>query len=365
MTHSTFASPSGSDKWLYCAGSSQAQQYMPDLYNHVREEGHAAHTHLEMSLELDVSPYYFLDKTFNNIKVTREQCADVNEYIKYLKKPGLEIFTEEKISAKCGNYEIFGTLDIWRYDKTTETLYVDDFKYGYVAVDIKLNSQLWIYAWLLLKKIKKSIKKIVISIFQPRVQVGKTFKSTTINPGVLLNWGATVLKQAVEDAHNPNAKRTPGKHCKYCKAKITCPEYLEYSGYNIEPPHPLTPEFIGMMQQKKPAITNMFKQCDDIGTQMLLRGVPVPGCKLVEKTKHNQLKDRDKIAASLVASGVSDDCVYDKKVKNPSALKKSIPKQYHEIIDTNTYKPRGDKTIALLEDNRIAVASSKDIFKGN
>lgn len=357
MKHSHLLSPSGSHIWMHCAGSSHAQLHMPDFYSKEAVEGTAVHELAYMSDQLNVSPYFFFSKTLSGVEITEDHCFDVQEYLSLIKRQCDTFKLEHRIELPHLHSSLFGTTDA--YGLRGSTLNIYDLKYGHRDVSVVANPSLWIYTLGVMEEVTPTT--VNMTIYQPRCE--KIIKTISVAPEQILKWGRTILPAAIKKATDPHAPRMPGNHCKLCKAKITCPEYLEYCGYNIEPPMPLTEEFIGNLLTRAPSIKKLIENAETIGTEMLLRGLRVPGCKLVKRTTHRRLKNREKVVNSLIENGVEKDAIYKSTLRSPNDIKKQIDKSLHDIIDDNTYKPEGNKTIALLEDNRIAVASSRDIFK--
>ena len=357
MDHSKLVSPSSSSMWLFCAGSSHAQLHMPDLFSHPAEEGTAVHMMAEACFRFDCDTGRFLGKEFNNITMTESMCDDVQEFLNLCRGYEGKRYVEYKLSMPSISDELFGTLDF--AVAAAKVLYLFDLKYGFENVTVDANGQLWIYALMLLQELPE-VETIVLGIFQPRVRSHNKLETKTVSALQIKQWSQEVLKPAVKAALDSTSPRTPGGHCKHCKAKITCPEYLSWCNYHIEPPFNLSSETIATVLKWAPTVKKLIAQAESYGNDWLQRGIKIPGCKLVKKVKHRKIKDERTLASDLLDAGVSENLIFNRKIKTPAQLEKSIDKQ---LLEGHFYTPEGEKTIALLEDSRPAVATSKDIFK--
>ena len=377
-THSLLIAPSSGYKRLNCSGSGYAELEMPNLFSYPAEEGTGAHEHCQACFNLKVPATFFLGKVFNDIVVTREQCVHVQFYLDTINDYGRGVqylhYVEHRITLPEISEHLFGSCDNAIFLHHNGFLYVDDFKYGFDNVEVEGNVQLWIYAlamlslrdramYRLLMALGFKVKGIQISIIQPRTMNGETYKTQLITPYDLESWGIQVLKPAMIAALDPHASRTAGVHCKHCKAKITCPEYLKWCNGVIEPPFQLTVDTIRNYMELEPSAKKLFEQAKQYGTEKLQRGFTVAGCKLVKTNKHRKLSNDEECATALLAGGATEEDVYTKKVKTPSQLEKSVGKVLKATVEAYTFKPEGSPVIALISDNRVAVATSKELFK--
>jgi len=126
----------------------------------------------------------------------------------------------------------------------------------------------------------------------------------------------------------------------------------------------MTDERISSVLKWEKTTKQLFENAKEHGTERLQRGFNVPGCKLVKNRKNAVLKDGETLGETLVSNGASPADVYKLPViKSPNQLKLSLDKKHHKLIKDNTYTPDGGASIALMEDTRPAIATSKEIFK--
>jgi len=367
-THSLLFPPSSAEKRLNCFGSGYAELEMPDLFSQPAEEGTGAHMHSEACFNLNCDALRFLGCEFNHIEVTREQCEYVQMYVDLIRdRPGDNRFIELRLSLPEISEQLYGTLDSGVYDSITKTLYVDDLKYGYSLVTVERNGPLWVYALMFLVFLKSqglAVDHVQLGIVQPRI--GDLVETKLISAVQLRDWGEDVLRPAVKAVLDPNSPRTPGEHCKHCKAKMTCPEYLSWCGYVIQPPFTMSDERIATVLQWEKTAKQLISDAKAYGTERQQRGFHIPGCKLVKNRKHRQVKDKDELPFAMLIAGAEEKQMFDYPepvLKSPAQLEKSIDKKLHPQLKEHFYTPEGGSTIALMDDSRVAVATTQEKFK--
>lgn len=364
--HSKLLSPSKWHMWSNCAGSPHAMLHMPDLYSDPAELGKALHSCAEAALRTSLNAENFLGLNFNGYEITEDHIDAVQEYIDRCRtRPGELKGVEDRGGLPDIHVDLFGTCDHWAYDLMTQTLYIDDAKFGHAAVDSNGNGQLMIYALIIIGKLFTLgylVRNIVIKITQPYAYNIEDNPEYELTVQELNDWKVNRLIPAVNLVVQDNPPRNPGEHCKYCSAKITCPEYLSWCNYNIEPPFPLTNESISNLMKWIPTVENLKKTVELEGTKRLITGEIIPGCKLIETVKHKKFLDPDMVEQHL-APMFSDRIYKTKKLKSPKQIHDSVPTKYREWVNDQTYKPPGDRKIALITDRRKAVATAQEVFK--
>lgn len=231
--------PSSAERWLNCPGSVLLPG--PSLQSEYAAEGTAAHTLSEWVRHgqplasfrgkvLKVGDYEF--------KVGKNMSESVATFIEEVNKERQgSALTEERIQYEELVPGGFGTLDHARLRSGCAG--VKDYKHGKgVVVGAKENPQLMLYAlgvWFEYKWVY-DIEKFSLSICQPRV---KHFDEWEISLGHLLQWGYDVVRPGAVRALTPGAEFKAGPHCKFCKAKETCPTRAAYkANYSRSPDRP-------------------------------------------------------------------------------------------------------------------------------
>ena len=135
-----------------------------------------------------------------------------------------KIFNEYPISYRPSanfNCEITGTVDSWW--QTEDTLYVNDFKYGFNLVEVEKNWQLMSYAFgvLMSHPAPQDFKTIVLSIMQPRPHhEDGWYRSVELSVESLYAYYQE-LGARVEEYFVNGGVLSTGKHCKYCPGTAT------------------------------------------------------------------------------------------------------------------------------------------------
>src|SRR5665213_1876984 len=179
-------SPSGSHRWLKCAGSIVLESAFPNESNQYSDDGTAMHAlasaHLieggyatgDIGNETIVSDD---SEPLRTVLFTQEHAETVNDYIDTIHAltVGRELHVEQRVefSEYVGVPDQFGTMDAqWLNpleDPTTFELCICDLKTGFRFVPIEGNTQLMLYALGCLSRYELShdIRSIRLMIYQP------------------------------------------------------------------------------------------------------------------------------------------------------------------------------------------------------
>ena len=226
-------SPSGSARWLNCAGSVKAEaDYLaanPDTptTSVFAEEGTRAHTVAETALRDNNGDALVLaGGKFDGEVVDAEMCRHVQDYIDYVLSHADDksaLLIEERVSLEPIVPKCFGTCDA--VVMNSNAIHIIDLKYGRgVKVNAGDNSQLMLYALGFILESGpiyewKNNRKVVLHIAQPRLAHYDTHKTTV---GKLLKWGDSIKPKA-KAALGKNPPRVAGEtQCRWCVAKPDC-----------------------------------------------------------------------------------------------------------------------------------------------
>lgn len=219
--HSFFA-PSGAGAMVHCPAHPTMSQLYPQPED--TEEAIEGEKRHEEAAEL-------IAKAARGEIVESDDEA-VNTYVEYvieiMRKTG--VFTphiEERVDISVINTFMWGTCDLWLFDKSTGNLWVIDFKYGHGVVDAYENWQLMCYTAGILEQLKVdgiADQHITVNmvIVQPRAYHWQ---------GPIREWSVRAsdlrgyfnrLSVACENALHENPETHTGSHCRYCPARINC-----------------------------------------------------------------------------------------------------------------------------------------------
>lgn len=249
-------SPSGSKKWLSCAGSIALEQHVPIKTSAAADDGTCCHVVAAMCLTEHRRATHWLGQEIKVsgpneedrfLEFTEERAAKTQQYLDeviYL-AIGQEKWVEQRVSFSqyIDVPDQFGTMDFATYDPNEYLLDVRDAKFGHVPVAAEDNPQLKIYALGMLAKLEMShdIRRVRLGIHQPQLRQGAITWETT--PEELFKWTEEVLKPAAhrtvqaeralaecgnseefEEWCNQYLNQNPTeKDCEFCKAQGICP----------------------------------------------------------------------------------------------------------------------------------------------
>lgn len=179
------------------------------------EEGTAWHWVIEQMLQ--GKPIALNSLAPNGVTVDEDMIHYASMVVKALE--GVKVFNEYPIKYNPNanyNCEITGTCDSWW--QKDDTLYVNDFKYGFALVDVVDNWQLMSYAFgvLLSHPSPDKFTKVVLSIMQPRPHhEDGWYRSIEISTNALYSYYIK-LGERVAEYFTTGGTLSTGKHCKYC-----------------------------------------------------------------------------------------------------------------------------------------------------
>ncbi len=223
------AGPSGASRWMNCPASvTLARDIPPQPSSPYAREGTAAHFLAETVLRGLPEPAEIMVDG-ESIPIDYEMKKACGIYVTYadMLRYGADGFWIEKGVSLDWLYEpepmpepIYGTADCIAI--CDDTLHVIDFKYGKGhAVKAEGNPQLRIYAIGALPLANGFVKKVTMTIVQPRTP-GNPFQSETLSIAELGHWRRSVLYDAIERLGDNDPTENPGQWCHWCPRKSVC-----------------------------------------------------------------------------------------------------------------------------------------------
>ena len=356
---------SNAHRWLECAGSVKAEAKLPNISSPFAIEGTKAHDLGEQVLTTSDS---ILDIFYD--QEMAEYVRTYTDYVRSLCITSDMILIEERVDYSAWVPGGFGTADAIVLNG--DTLHVVDLKYGMgVQVFAKNNPQGMLYALGAYAQVKstKSVKKVVITIVQPRLD---HISEWEISIKDLLKWAQWVSQRAAL-TQSDNAVRTPGeKQCRFCKAKPHCAALLKHTEdilladfENIEELpdlETLTDIQISKALDAKSLIEGWMKSISEHVKDKLESGHGFPGYKLVEGRSIRRWYDEEE--AKLQLRKIMDpDKVTISKVISPTQAQKILGPKRKSEIDNMVVKPTGKPTLVKESDKRDPVNVTLDDFK--
>ena len=351
-TH-TALSPSNADRWLNCPGSVAlcATCPKPDQSEHA-SEGETAHALLEKCLKNPkLDPVDCIGEVLvpsNGIEVDEEMVEAVvfaRDYILAELQKGGVLFTEQQVEIFPG---ISGTLDACVI-REFNTIVIFDFKYGKgVVVKAVDNPQMLMYLLGILKNFDALSLKLVI--LQPRVEYQVSVWDV---PEGYMDTFKIEVERRIALTKEDNATISAGKWCKFCNAKVICPQLRQDISDNL-PAIPgkeiLFPDVKGL---PVPTILKILEYRDRVDSfldavfayaqEYIEAGGELPGWYIGKTRPHRKWANEEEALKAFQDLG---DKAFSVKILSPSQMEKIAGK---ERVAPLVFVPEGGPTLKRTE----------------
>jgi DNA polymerase bacteriophage-type len=213
--------PSSAERWMNCPGSVGAIAAMPpqpEAESFFATEGTEAHRIFAACLERDLDPAELTDDILM-VPPLRRALMVARDLI-----GGRKFKVEIRLEPIADLAKVWGTADVLVFDENGYVIAVVDLKFG-ASVAVEPDSlQLQIYALLAAQQYGCPEDGIDLHVLQPRRQHAKgQHRSHHISTSELSHLYRR-LQEVVAAIEQPNAPRIPGEQCRYCPARLECPE---------------------------------------------------------------------------------------------------------------------------------------------
>jgi hypothetical protein len=366
-------SASGAHRWLNCTPSALLEEDFPDTTSEAAAEGTLAHEICEAKLlgkrwtKQKKDPLYQpeMDEHTNTYKDRIKDlkgCFDADPFMAIEQRLDLTEYIPEG----------FGTADcvlIGRVGEETSMVVVD-FKYGKgVKVDPEDNPQLMLYALGAYEAYKDfyEIDNVNLCICQPRIDNVATW----ICPVSKLKAFGEVVKERAAEAIAGAGEFKPGDWCRFCRAKARCKARAEKNvelAFALDKDKALlTNEELGEYLKTGEDVAAWLSDLKDLALSECLAGRPVKGYKAVAGRSLRAFDDPDAAIADLIAAGVEEAILYERKPLTLAKIEKALGKAtFEELAGAHVVKPEGKPTLVEESDKREAITnkvSAAEAFK--
>lgn len=389
MAHAIL-SPSSAARWLVCTPSARIEELYPDFETDFTREGTHAHALAEAKLlpytaEHNATAPELIKlklrskKEIEKLRASEDYSPEMEEhtdtYAEFVasrlldarrETPDAVLFLEQRLDLSAFAPECFGTGDAVIVSNTR--IEIIDFKYGKgVSVSAENNPQMKLYALGAYDEHNAlyCFSDVKCTIFQPRLANISTW-STTV--GELLEWAETEVKPRAALAFEGKGDHVPGAHCGFCKGKAQCPGLAKLAKETAErtetPVGQMTnaelAEMLPMFDVLKKWMTAVEKHLFDEA----MRGVSVPGYKLVEGRSNRIITQPGALVDILVNSGFERNALYrPPTLLSLTDLEKIVGKRrFAELSAPFVEKPQGAPTLVPVSDKRPPLENITDDF---
>lgn len=353
---------SASKRWLTCPPSARLEESMPKSTSAFAEEGRLAHRIGEVRL---VNRFFNFTQAEPETPDT-EMSGYVDEYVNFIldlhkQNPDQVVRIEQQFDLKDYIPGGFGTSDYSAVN--SEVLDVVDLKYGKgVFVKVENNPQFMIYALGVYQLYGWAYEPKVVRmhVVQPRMDNINTWE---IPIEELLRWGDEVLRPAAAIAYMGRGEFKPSDECQFCKAKAVCraraENYTALEDFGSQLPPLLSDEEVGQILLRGKGLASWVKDLEKYVLTACLSGATIPGWKAVEGRSVRAFSDADKAFKALIAGGIQEALLYERKPLSLAAAEKVVGKKpFAELVGEYIIKPQGTPSLATEDDKRPAITGT-------
>jgi len=374
---------SGAKRWMACPGSVRLSEGIEDTGSIFAWEGTAAHELGEMCLTENASPFDYVGEVFTvdvdentttDIEVTHEMAEAVEVFVDHVRsrqaaRPNATLQLEQRCSLEKLNppEPMFGTADVSLHEP--DLLEVIDYKHGRgVVVEVHENPQLMYYALLAAVATGRIPDRIRVTIVQPRAfhPVGPV-RSYEFDKERLIGFKHQLF-EAAEKTQDPAAPLQVGDHCKFCKAKPTCPAQrdhavdlleseFEYEAMTPPSPEALTPDELGVILQRSGLVMDWIREVESHALAFMENGGTIPGYKLVAKRSNRKWIDKDAAENYLRRRGLKTEERTKRTLISPAQAEATLKRLGMDTkkLDKHWEKPEGAPKMVPADDPRPEV----------
>lgn len=351
------------ERWGSCPGSVRLSRDIPKKTSSYAEEGSLAH---DIAAKILLNPKHLIGG------VEEETLNAILTYVNFIQilrehEPDFEA-VEQKLDLSQYHPKLFGTADYVCYYKNDKTLHVVDYKHGAgVAVEVENNSQLMYYGLGALHMNKFPIRRIILTIVQPRCyHVAGPIRHWQTDPMTMLEFSAALIDDA-NKTEKPDASLNPGDHCRWCPASAVCPEIhknaIVAAQEAFTPATSYDPEKLAATLLKLDQIEAWAKSVRSFAYSEAEAGRIPPGFKLVDKRATRKWKDGVEVSTLVDALDLAASDCHEIKFKSPAQIEKIITKAQKPMLDSLTLKESSGKNLVPISDDRPEVlAKAQSVF---
>lgn len=408
-------SASATSRNVVCAGAIALSTLCEDRESEAAAWGSAAHQISERCLRGNLDAISFVGRVEKSGKfefsIDEEMSNTAQTYVDYCRRRMQEYFDatgehaemwiEQKLSLDSLNppLEAGGTGDCIIYFRLWKLVEIVDLKGGRgVTVAVAGNPQGRSYGiGTLLTFTHISVDHVMVTIVQPRVGDGLP-KSETFHVSELLDWTVDILaamqrsKDALDEFTALGANRVlfdawadkwlATGQCTFCSAQAICPKRKQEAlarlpeiaaqwAEDVTAPLPdlsntprlASPEELAHWLEGFDALKDWMKSVAAFAHGEAERGVNIPGWQLADSIGDRAWLDEMKTVESLKAKGLTEDQIYERKIKSPAKIEKVLGTARKSEIAPLVERPvRGTNLVSVAKTTRPPAKTAVERF---
>lgn len=362
--------PSGAHVWSICTANPTLVRRAPPLPqdDSASREGTAAHRVLARAAAGHTVGAGEI--TEDGHVTTEEMVLGAEMAVRHMQEVGARATVrpvwhiEETIRNAAIHPDFWGTPDCWMWDAYSRHLYVPDYKFGRLWVEVFRNPQLAGYAKLILTAIGgdalRDDTKVTLTIIQPR---------SFHKDGPIRHWHTTVgelraiwhqLEMAAEEATSATPTARPGVHCDFCPARAECTAN-QAGGYRAAdlarapdlvtlPPQALGRE-LAVLEEAQALLESRVSGLRARAEAAIDAGTPVPGWGFERNAGREQWADPQ--VAIQVARTLGLDIAKPGAALTPrQAREKGMPAP---LVDSMSARGAGTRKLVRVDSDKVAL----------
>lgn len=244
---------------------------------------------------------------------------------------------------------------------------VIDLKYGKgVKVEARRNPQLRLYALgaAALFSGLYDFSAVRTTIIQPRLDHISTEEMPLSE---LQLWGNEDVKPRAVMAAEGTDYTAAGDWCRWCPAKAVCrtraAKNLELARYEFRDLALMDNDEIGDVLRQAEELKKWATDVSEYALKAALNGERFAGWKLVEGRSVRKYADELKVAERLIASGIEEAMIYERRLLGLTELEKAIGKKcVAKTLGDLIVKPKGKPVLVPESDKRPAIGDVRNDF---
>jgi hypothetical protein len=207
-----------------------------------------------------------------------------------------------------------------------------------------------------------------LTIVQPRIDHPEgCIRSWVVSYEDVIAFAVELMERA-RATQKPDAPRTPGSWCRFCRAAAICPEkrkaaesvaLVEFGALPLDQPprvETLTPERMGDMLQNFWIVEDYIAAVRAHAFAALNRGETIPGMKLVAKKANRSWVGEAQVLTWAASHGILPKDLHEVKLRSPAQVEKTVLKARKLALPEDLFsKVSSGPTLAPASDPRPAL----------